>query len=71
MADLPLPLQRRRAFTDSSAYLALLDENDRNHAAAIRLLARAFPSRRVVPIDARAVVYGYGSFHCVTQQEPA
>jgi len=38
MADLPLPLQRRRAFTDSSAYLALLDENDRNHETAIQLL---------------------------------
>jgi agmatine deiminase len=43
----------------------------RRDAQAIRLLRRAFPSRRIVPLDARAVVYGYGSFHCVTQQEPA
>src|SRR5262245_544099 len=43
----------------------------RRDAQAVRVLRRAFPSRRVVPIDARALVYGYGSFHCVTQQEPA
>jgi agmatine deiminase len=40
-------------------------------AAATRVLRRAFPGRTVRPIDCRAVVYGYGSIHCVTQQEPA
>jgi predicted nucleic acid-binding protein len=40
MADLPLPLQRRRSFTDSSAYLALLAENDRNHDIAVQILER-------------------------------
>jgi agmatine/peptidylarginine deiminase len=25
----------------------------------------------MVPIMARDLVYGYGGFHCVTQQEPA
>jgi predicted nucleic acid-binding protein len=38
MAALPLPLQRRRVLTDSSAYLALLDLNDDNHEAAIEIL---------------------------------
>lgn len=38
MTALPLPLQRRRVLTDSSAYLALLDLNDRNHAAAVEIL---------------------------------
>ena len=38
MAYLPPPLQRRRVLNDSSAYLALLDENDRNHEAAIDIL---------------------------------
>ena len=43
----------------------------RNDARAARLLRRLFPSRRVVPLDCRDLVYGYGSIHCVTQQEPA
>jgi agmatine deiminase len=40
-------------------------------ARAIRVLRKAFPTRGVVPLDARALVYGYGSVHCVTQQQPA
>ena len=43
----------------------------RNDPKAVRLLRRLFPSRRVVPLDCRALVYGYGSIHCVTQQLPA
>lgn len=39
--------------------------------AAVALLARSFPGRRMVPIDARALVVGLGTFHCLTQQIPA
>ena len=39
-------------------------------AAAARVLRRCFPGRTVVPIDCREVVYGYGSLHCASQQEP-
>jgi agmatine deiminase len=38
---------------------------------AARILRRCFPGRAVVPVDARALVYGYGSIHCATQQQPA
>ena len=34
-------------------------------------LQHCFPNRRVVPIDSRDLVWGLGSFHCVTQQWPA
>jgi agmatine deiminase len=34
-------------------------------------LQRCFPTRRVVPIASRDLVWGLGSFHCVTQQWPA
>ena len=30
-----------------------------------------FPTREVVPIDARDLVWGLGAFHCLTQQVPA
>jgi agmatine deiminase len=39
-------------------------------AGAIEVLARCFPTRSVVPIDARALVVGLGTFHCLTQQVP-
>jgi agmatine deiminase len=44
------------------------DPNDRH---ALALLARLFPTRRVVGIHARDLVWGLGTIHCMTQQEPA
>jgi agmatine deiminase len=44
---------------------------DRKDQEACQLLRGLFPGREVVPIYARDLVYGYGGFHCVTQQEPA
>jgi agmatine deiminase len=43
---------------------------DRNDRKAMELLEGAFPKRRVIPIHAAELVYGYGGIHCVTQQEP-
>lgn len=34
-------------------------------------LQRCFPDRRVTLVDSRDLVWGLGSFHCVTQQWPA
>ncbi|MCE5296584.1 MAG: agmatine deiminase family protein [Euryarchaeota archaeon] len=45
--------------------------NDESDAKAYDILSSYFPGRNIVPIDARDLVYGYGGFHCVTQQEPS
>lgn len=44
------------------------DVNDR---IALDILAACFPERQVVPIYARDLVWGLGTVHCLTQQEPA
>jgi agmatine deiminase len=38
---------------------------------ALKLIDQAFPTREVVGIDCRALVYGLGTLHCVSQQVPA
>jgi len=44
------------------------DPADREAQATMQ---RLFPSRTVVPIDCRDLVWGLGAFHCLTQQVPA
>ena len=45
--------------------------NDPNDRAALEMLAALFPTRRVVGIHAVDLVWGFGTLHCMTQQEPA
>jgi len=45
--------------------------NDANDRVALETLARLFPKRRVVGIHAVDLVWGLGTLHCMTQQEPA
>ena len=44
---------------------------DPRDADAIAILQEAFPDRRIAPINSRELVWGLGSFHCLTQQVPA
>lgn len=37
---------------------------------AVNTLQKCFPGRRIVPINSRVLTWGFGSFHCVTQQLP-
>jgi agmatine deiminase len=38
---------------------------------ALSTLQKCFPDRRVVGIDCRELIWGLGTFHCLTQQQPA
>src|SRR2546423_10705387 len=37
---------------------------------ALSILRDCFPNRRVVGIDCRELIWGLGTFHCLTQQQP-
>jgi agmatine deiminase len=38
---------------------------------ALSILRNLFPDRRVIGIDCRELIWGLGTFHCLTQQQPA
>jgi agmatine deiminase len=44
--------------------------NEHNDSWAVSALHEAFPTRRIVPIDCRELIWGLGAFHCLTQQQP-
>jgi len=44
---------------------------DSNDKSALETIARCFPDRKAVQIDASDIVVGGGGIHCITQQQPA
>jgi agmatine deiminase len=44
--------------------------DDPHDGEALRRLSSLFPGRNVIGINARAMVEGYGTFHCGSQQQP-
>jgi agmatine deiminase len=43
---------------------------DKNDGSALSILRECFPTRRVIGIDCRELIWGLGAFHCLTQQQP-
>jgi agmatine deiminase len=44
---------------------------DPNDETALSVLRDCFRNRRVIGIDCRELIWGLGTFHCLTQQQPA
>ena len=41
-----------------------------NDDKALQILTDCFPDRKVIGIDSTDVIWGLGSWHCLSQQEP-
>jgi agmatine deiminase len=58
-------------FYISNAAVLVPTFNDPNDRVALGILAELFPKRSVVGIHSVDLVWGFGTIHCLTQQQPA
>ena len=54
-----------------NAHVIVPTFRDKNDELALDILRDCFPSRPVIGLDSTDLIWGLGSFHCLTQQEPA
>ena len=68
--DLVLPASYANFYIANSCVLCptFADPADQT---ALSILQKCFPNRRVIGIDCRELIWGLGTFHCLTQQQPA
>jgi agmatine deiminase len=81
IVELPMPApvifeQRRLPASYANFYIAngivlVPVFNDPNDRIALNTLAQLFPTREVVPIYCGDLVWGLGTLHCMTQQQPS
>ncbi|MEJ7643397.1 MAG: agmatine deiminase family protein [Chryseolinea sp.] len=57
-------------FYISNANVIVPTFRDKNDKAALRILEQCFPNKKVIGLDSIDVIWGLGSFHCLSQQEP-
>lgn len=58
-------------FYISNAAVIVPTFRDVNDEKALAIISSVFPDRKVVGIDSTDIIWGLGSFHCLSQQEPA
>jgi agmatine deiminase len=67
--DMRLPASYAN-FYISNKYVVVPTYRDKNDEKALEILQQCFPDRKVVGLDSWDIIWGLGSFHCLSQQEP-
>ncbi len=57
-------------FYISNAHVIVPTYNCSNDAVALKIIASCFADRETVGINSTDIIWGLGSFHCLSQQEP-
>ena len=58
-------------FYISNSAVVVPTYRSKNDDKALDILTQCFPDRKVIGIDSTDIIWGLGSFHCLSQQEPA
>jgi agmatine deiminase len=57
-------------FYVANKYVVVPTFRDKHDDRALEILQQCFPDRKVVGVDSVDIIWGLGSFHCLSQQEP-
>ncbi|SDF21060.1 agmatine deiminase [Mucilaginibacter pineti] len=67
--DTRLPASYANFYIGNSA-VVVPTYRSKNDDKALQIIQQCFPDREVVGIDSTDIIWGLGSFHCLSQQEP-
>ena len=67
--DMRLPCSYANFYIANRSVIVPTFRSDRDEKA-LRIIQDCFPGREVVGIDSTDIIWGLGSFHCLSQQEP-
>jgi agmatine deiminase len=68
--DMRLPASYAN-FYIGNKYVVVPTFRDKNDDKALGILQECFPTRKVIGLDSVDIIWGLGSFHCLSQQEPS
>jgi agmatine deiminase len=66
-----LPASYANFLVINGAVLVPTFRQKKRDAEALAVIAAAFPGREILPIDCVDLVWGLGTLHCISQQQPA
>jgi agmatine deiminase len=67
--DMRLPASYAN-FYIANQYVVVPTFRDKNDERALKVLEECFPDRKIIGLDSWDIIWGLGSFHCLSQQEP-
>jgi agmatine deiminase len=65
-----LPASYANFYIGNAAVLVPVFGNEKRDQKALSIIEELFPSKKILGINCRELVYGFGGIHCVTQQQP-
>jgi len=69
--DQRLPASYANFYIGNGAVYVPTFRDSKNDPIALRTIQRCFSDRKIFGIDSTDLIWGLGSFHCLSQQEPA